>query len=450
MLHWSRLDTLFARLLLAQGLTVVCATITFGALVFFDRNVVLAGPYAEALAPELARVIGSAPVLASTPSVERIEPPDPHEAFDIAAWPGAAKLIQELDRQGFKVDQVILHASRGKPTFSMRVRTDQSSPVWVGVTSPSIFPRWYTAGLGLSAALAVVIAASWAIARHVSRPLEWLEARIRRQSASLAPDAGEPQRQSVDGTAEIRSIAAAYADLQARLARVERERKVMLGGISHDMRSPLARIRLAAEMLPETEDTTEQLQTIVREVEHADQLVGSFLDFVAADELALDEIVDLAALTRTSAAGFYRLEKPPTVVGPARLEYGPANGLLLQRAIANLIDNAFKHGRAPVVVTLMSGSDGVSIQVDDHGDGMEQGTALRLTEAFARGDVARSVPGTGLGLAIVGQVVNRLGGKLSFERLASGQRVRVTLPVPHQRSDVLKQMSSSFAGVASG
>jgi two-component system, OmpR family, osmolarity sensor histidine kinase EnvZ len=429
-LHAGRLDTLFARLLLAQGLTVVCATITFGALVFFDRNVVLAGPYAEVLAPELARVIGTAPMIASPQSVERIAPPDPHGALSIETWPGAERLIQELDRQGFKVDQVNLHASPGRPTFSMRVRTDQSPPVWIGVTDPSIFPRWYPAGIGLLAALAVVTAASWAIARHVSRPLEWLEARIRSQSASPAPFAGERKRQPTDGTAEIRSIAAAYADLQARLERIERERKVMLGGISHDMRSPLARIRLAAEMLPVTVDTMEQVQTIVREVEHADRLVGSFLDFVVADELALDETVDLAALTRASAAEFGRLDLPPTVAGPARLEYGPANGLLLQRAIANLIDNAFKHGRAPVVVTLTNGSDGVAIQVDDHGDGMDPEAALRLTEAFARGDGARSVPGTGLGLAIVGQVVNRLGGQLSFERLESGQRVRVTLPAP--------------------
>jgi len=429
-LRASRLDTLFARLLLAQALTVVVATVTFGAVVFFDRNVVLAGPYAEVLAPELARVMGSAAVLASPQSVERIEPPDPHDALAIASWPGAAKLIQELDRQGFKVDQVNLHASPGRPTFSMRVRTDQSPPVWVGVTDPSIFPRWYPVGIGLSAALALVIAASWAIARHVSRPLEWLEARIRSQSAPLAPDVGERRRQPAEGTAEVRSIAAAYADLQARLERVERERKVMLGGISHDMRSPLARIRLAAEMLPETTDTTEQVHTIVREVEHADRLVGSFLDFVAADELALDEVVDLAALARSCAAEFNWLEQPPTVDAPARLDYGPANWLLLQRAIFNLIDNAYKHGRAPVRVTLKKGTDGVCIQVEDHGDGMEQGAALRLTEAFARGDDSRSVPGTGLGLAIVRQVANRLGGQLRFERIDSGQRVRLTLPGP--------------------
>lgn len=425
-----RLDTLFARLLLAQALTVVCATITFGAVVFFDRNVVLAGPYAEVLAPELARVLGTAPVLASPQSVERIEPPGPHDGLAIATWPGAAKLIQELDRQGFKVDQVHLHASPGRQTLSMRVRTEQSPPVWVGVTDPSIFPRWYPVGIGLSAALALVIAASWAIARHVSRPLEWLEATIRSESAPRVPDGAERQRQPGEGTAEVRSIAAAYADLQARLERVERERKVMLGGISHDMRSPLTRIRLAAEMLPETEDNQELALTIVREVEHADRLVGSFLDFVAADELALDEVVDLAALARNCAAGFNGQGQAPTVDAPARLDYGPANGLLLQRAIVNLIDNAFKHGRAPVRLTLKQDSDGVCILVDDHGSGMAQDGAIRLTEAFARGDESRGVPGTGLGLAIVRQVAHRLGGQLSFERIDLGQRVRVTLPVP--------------------
>jgi signal transduction histidine kinase len=87
-----------------------------------------------------------------------------------------------------------------------------------------------------------------------------------------------------------------------------------------------------------------------------------------------------------------------------------------------------------VVVTLMPGNDGVAIQVDDHGGGMAPDEAQRLTEAFARGDGARSVPGPGLGLAIVVQVVNRLGGQLSFERLDSGQRVRVTLPLPPLRS----------------
>lgn len=423
-----RLDTLFARLLLAQGLTVVCATITFGTLVFFDRKVVLAGPYAEALAPQLAKAIGTTPVIAAPTSVERIEPPDPQAGIPITTWPGASKLIEELGEKGFKVDQVNLNASAEGPTFSMRVRTDQSPPVWVGVTDPSVLPRWYPVGIGLATALVIVIAASWAIARHVSRPLEWLEFRIRRQSGRPEPDPREHRRQPVEGTAEVRSIAAAYADLQARLERVERERKVMLGGISHDMRSPLARIRLAAEMLPETADNDEYVRTIVREVEHADRLVDSFLDFVVADELALDETVDLAVVVRAAAAQFDRLTPPLQVIAPARVEYGPANGLLLQRAIANLIDNAFKHGRSPVVVRLTSDAGSACIAVDDHGDGMPQNTAAELAEAFVRGERSRVVPGTGLGLAIVSQVAHRLGGRLSFQRLEPGQRVRLTLP----------------------
>jgi two-component system osmolarity sensor histidine kinase EnvZ len=226
----------------------------------------------------------------------------------------------------------------------------------------------------------------------------------------------------------VAAIAAAYAELQARLQRYEHERTVLLGGISHDLRSPLARIRLAAEMLPESEDNRQGVQTIVREVEQADRLVDSFLDFVLAEELALDEVVDIAALARVAAAAFDHREHPPVVQAPPRLDYAPANSLLLERVITNLIDNAFKHGRAPVRVTVISTDDGACILVEDHGEGMDPDKALRMQEAFARGKSDRGVPGTGLGLAIVLQVTQRMRGQLSFERLEGGQRVSVKLP----------------------
>ena len=101
---------------------------------------------------------------------------------------------------------------------------------------------------------------------------------------------------------------------------------------------------------------------------------------------------------------------------------------MLERLFTNLIDNAFKHGRSPVRVTVSSADDGAHIIVEDRGEGMAPDKALRMQEAFARGESSRGVPGTGLGLAIVLQVTQRLGGQLSFERLEGGQRVSVKLP----------------------
>jgi two-component system osmolarity sensor histidine kinase EnvZ len=159
--------------------------------------------------------------------------------------------------------------------------------------------------------------------------------------------------------------------------------------------------------------------------------LGSFLDFVLAEERALDETVDLAALAHAAAATFDHLEKPPLFLAPDRLDYGQASALLVERVITNLIDNAFKHVRPTVRVTVAPAEGGARITVEDQGAGMAPDKALRMQEAFARGESSRGVPGTGLGLAIVRQVTRRLGGELTFERLESGQRVGVKLPLRH-------------------
>jgi len=281
---------------------------------------------------------------------------------------------------------------------------------------------------GALAAILMVCVTSWVFARRISRPLEQLRTQIESQAPGRDADAVKRLSRPSNGVAEVVAIAAAYAALQVRIQRFERERTVLLGGFSHDLRSPLARIRLAAEMLPECDENCQGVQAIVREVEQADRLVGSYLDYVLAEELAVEETVDLAALARAAAAAFDHVAQRPVVHAPLRLDHTPANGLLLERALTNLIDNAFKHGRAPVQVTVASAEDGPYILVEDCGEGMAHDKALQMQEAFARGKSSRGVPGTGLGLAIVLQVTEKHGGQLSFERLACGQRVRMKLP----------------------
>jgi two-component system osmolarity sensor histidine kinase EnvZ len=425
------LDTLFGRLLLAQAILVVFAAVLFAALVFVNRSLVLAELYAELLAPELASATGGTALPAPPRAIERLTEPDTPAAMRITAMPGVRALMHDLGQRGVRVDEVALETRSGAPLFWLRVlpASAPSPAIWVGVEGQSVLPDWSNRlTLGASAVLLLVGVASWAFARRISRPLEHLRAAI--ESQEPGRDAAVAKRLSVStkGVSEVVAIATAYAELQARLQRYERERKVLLGGISHDLRSPLARIRLAAEMQPECEDNRQGVQIIVREVEQADRLVDSFLDFVLAGELALDETVDLAALARAAAAAFDHVEHPPVVLAPARLEHASANALLLERVIINLIDNAFKHGRSPVRVTVVSADDGAHIIVEDRGAGMDPDKALRMQEAFARGTSDRGVPGTGLGLAIVLQVIQRMGGQLSFERLQPGQRVSVKLP----------------------
>jgi len=169
---------------------------------------------------------------------------------------------------------------------------------------------------------------------------------------------------SAEAPAEVLAIEADYNKLIARLRQSERERALLLAGVSHDLRTPLTRVRLAAEMLPVTPETQADLAIITRNVEHASLLIGSFLDFVRAGSLPMDETVDVAAVARSVILRFerepseLRLELP----GEDCLLLHRANGLLIDRLTFNLIDNALKHGRAPVSVSL--GRDGRSLILD--------------------------------------------------------------------------------------
>ena len=219
--------------------------------------------------------------------------------------------------------------------------------------------------------------------------------------------------------------------LAQRLKRNERERALLLAGVSHDLRSPLSRIRLAAEMLPESADNQDGVASITRNVDHADRLIGSFLEFVRAStlDLELEDEVDLAATARQVVARFERPGPALRLLAPDRLALRRAPGLLLDRLMVNLIDNALRHGRTPVVVEVLVDGGDALIRVTDAGAGLPPAEAEHLLQAFARGDASRGVPGFGLGLAIAHRVVMRLGGRLTFSLGSAGHCVQVSLPM---------------------
>jgi two-component system osmolarity sensor histidine kinase EnvZ len=229
-------------------------------------------------------------------------------------------------------------------------------------------------------------------------------------------------------TLEIAAIETAWQALTERLAHQESERSLLLAGVSHDLRSPLSRIRMAAELLPETADVAARRASIVRNVDVADRLIASFLDYVRASEMPLEATVDLVTVARHLLETRDEPADVLMLLAPARLDVARASELLLERLLANLVDNAMRHGRPPVLLRLAADGRGAVIDVEDHGPGIAPAAQARLTRAFARGDASRGTPGTGLGLAIVQQIARRMGGTLSFEQVAGGSRVRVRLP----------------------
>ncbi len=333
-----------------------------------------------------------------------------------------------MKARGLVVDEFRVGRDRGVLMVWLRVVSPGPGAVWLGLPAPPIWLGWngWNASISLLM-LALVGSTSWAFARRVTRPLERLRQRMTSGAGAHIPSHSPDDAHA---PAEVVAIADDYNKLVDRLRRTEDERALLLAGVSHDLRSPLGRIRLAAEMLPPMPETQADLAIITRNVDHADRLIGSFLDFVRAGAMPMNEAVDVAAVAQAVVARFelapweLRLE----LHAADSLVLQRANGLLVDRLIFNLVDNALKHGRTPVSVSLSRSGQALSVDVCDLGDGLPEANASALLGAFARGDASRGVPGSGLGLPVVQQVVTRLGGSLQFLRDDAGHHARVTLP----------------------
>jgi len=425
-----RFDTLFVRLLLAQLVTAVVLLSGFGFFFYTERSRTVARLVAERWAPALRAAAGE-PVDAgaAVPLLQSASELPARAVHSPALAPRIAELRADLLAQGVPVQGVALSRGADNPVVWIALPAAGGSQRWFGLTDELIEPRLPQRMLVAQLlALAVVAGISWVVARHLTRPLD----RLRQRLLTHAPgsDIAAPAEPAAAApTAEIAAIEAAFSALRERLARHERERRLMLAGVSHDLRSPLARIRMAAELLPDDPALQARRDGIVRNVDVVDRLVQSFVDHLRAAELPLDETVDLAALARAAAAGLLRPAGELQLDLPPALPLPHANRLLLERVLHNLLDNAFKHGRPPVRLTLAATAGEAFIAVQDAGAGIAPEQQAHLLQAFARGEASRGVPGTGLGLAIVAEVVARLGGRIDCDTAPGAAVVRVRLPL---------------------
>jgi two-component system, OmpR family, osmolarity sensor histidine kinase EnvZ len=193
---------------------------------------------------------------------------------------------------------------------------------------------------------------------------------------------------------------------------------LMLAGLSHDVRSPLTRIHLAAELLAEPDTETRDLkQRILQNTKLLDRLVGSFADYIRAEQGALNEVVDVGAVAISVATSFGLYVDAVSIAGsPQVLSHGD----LVRRALDNLVDNALRYGAEPVTVSVTSGSGCVRVMVANAGPAIDAGEIDRLRRPFERGQRHRGSPGTGLGLAIVERIARRHAGSLQIQPGAAG------------------------------
>jgi two-component system osmolarity sensor histidine kinase EnvZ len=272
--------------------------------------------------------------------------------------------------------------------------------------------------------LLVALAGAYFLVARINRPL--------RQLTRAAAQVGQgkiPPPVEESGPTEISTLASAFNQMAADLKRLDDERALLLAGVSHDLRTPLSRIRLGLEMLAH-KDQSGLKEGIERDIEDIDTAINQFLDFARlTDSEPLTSEGDLNAIIRSVAERYARLDRSVSI----KLEPVPAlplRPLAIQRLIQNLIENALRHGGgAAEVVTGCTQAAGF-IEVLDRGPGIPAGESNHMLRPFTRLDSARGGPGTGLGLAIVDRIARAHGGAVQLlTRAGGGLRVRVELPL---------------------
>jgi len=339
----------------------------------------------------------------------------PDDANMQRSWHSTYFLRVLSERHGIPASDVLVDGE-GR-VWARMVTADQ--PYWLSLRAlPATDP---VAGLLVASMIALLCALVGGIAlqRRIALPLKRLEDAVGRMSNPSDPydsDIARPQ--------EIAAVSRALTAMSERLQAAEADRALMLAGVSHDLRTPLTKLRLTLAMLKDADP--ELVAGAERNVVRIEGILGQFLDFARGFEAEETRAVPLRSLLQLAIES----SSEPGVVCvdvPAEVMIRVKEAALL-RALENLLSNALRYGKPPVELCARTVGGDLEIDVRDAGRGVSAKEARDLMRPFARGNAARAGEGSGLGLAIVDQVAKAHGGDVEFEQGSASFTASLRLP----------------------
>ncbi|WP_230976181.1 sensor histidine kinase [Pseudothauera nasutitermitis] len=308
---------------------------------------------------------------------------------------------------------------------SFRLEADDKDEYWVMLPGERLQKHnaldWLAWG---SAALVAALVGAFLLVSRISAPLRSLA-----KAARIVGSGQYPPLQAESGPVELAVVTRAFNQMTGDLARADADRALILAGVSHDLRTPLARLRLGVEMSGAPDD---EVAAMVADIEEMDRIIGQFLDFGRGDPQEPMQPVELVELV-SGLSEPYRLRGLPLELRlPGELTVS-GRALPLRRAVANLIDNAIRYAGSELPITLTVGQDddgSAYVEVADRGPGIPEDEVERMRRPFTRLENARSnTKGAGLGLAIVERVMRAHGGALLLlPRDGGGLRAVLRMP----------------------
>ncbi|WP_404401234.1 two-component system sensor histidine kinase EnvZ [Idiomarina seosinensis] len=309
--------------------------------------------------------------------------------------------------------------------FFVWVNPPQARDYWIrvplnnfssGQFSPLVV---YLLVIGILSVLGGVLFANW-----LNRPLKALE-----ESAKRVGRGEFPPKLPERGASEIIAVTRAFNQMSRGINELENDRNLLMAGVSHDLRTPLTRIRLAAEMMPQSEDYL--ASGIIEDVDDMNDIIDQFIDYIRLDQQEdssceslnriIEQTVDHLPDNWQKQFILKLAETPPVMLRP----------LSIKRVLLNLLENAERYGQQKVVIA--SGFDKkrrrVWFSVSDDGPGIAEKEQEKLFQPFTQGDKARGGVGSGLGLAIIKRIVDRHEGRIRMQNIEPhGLAVTIELP----------------------
>jgi len=273
--------------------------------------------------------------------------------------------------------------------------------------------------------VAMLVLAALAFARYLSQPLTRLA-----EAVDLVGRGETPPQLPDAGPSEMAALNRGFNAMIASLQQVEHDRALLLAGVSHDLRTPLARLRLSVEM---SQEDPRERDLMIDDIEAIDRIIDQFLDFARGDDGKPAHLQNANVLIASCIERYQRSHHDVRFAPDPKLPDIPLRTTAFERLINNLINNAIAHGKPPIEIATSFDARHVWIEVSDHGSGFPETERERLKEPFRRASEARSTPegklGAGLGLAIVERIARLHNG--SVELLSAphgGALIKVTLP----------------------
>lgn len=436
-------NTLLARfLILIATVLIIAQVVSIRIFDYFER-----GPRAEAVAQEIETVINftRASLISSREDKRLTLLSELSSKGDIRIYPAYyfedieplspdpfLKVVASKIKERLGENTLVITNHYGIPGLWVSFSIDQDE-FWAVIPTPGDRPfPWHWIGWGIVVAGLSIIGA-YATATRINRPLNLLI------EATEQVKKGEiPKKLPLDSVTEFRTMSQTFNEMAESLSKVDQERKVLLAGVSHDIRTPLTRLRIAIEMLP-TKIASKLKTSMEEDIIEIDNILNQFIDYVRGFNQEAAITTNLNDFFGHIKNQHLILNRHIVLVSNLKIPiFYDIKPISFRRLFDNLINNAFSYSKGEVVITIKKNKDNISISVLDDGPGIPPDHIQRLLKPFERFDVITTNKkqaegnreGCGLGLAIVDKITEAHHGKLTISnRAKKGLEVKITLPL---------------------